>query len=80
MRDSDVFLVASITKVFVATAVFILVQDGKLRLNDNVGLAVTRCACWSICQLQVFARFRLATSTTFGSLMIIATESLSSAK
>jgi D-alanyl-D-alanine carboxypeptidase len=34
-RTSDVFLVASITKVFVATAVFLLFQEGKLRLNDK---------------------------------------------
>ena len=36
MRDSNVFLVASITKVFVATAVFLLVQDGKLTVNDKI--------------------------------------------
>jgi CubicO group peptidase (beta-lactamase class C family) len=36
MLDDDVFLVASITKVFVATAVFLLVQDGKLRLDDKI--------------------------------------------
>ena len=35
MRDSNVFLVASITKVFVATAVFLLVQDAKLTVNDK---------------------------------------------
>ena len=36
MRDSNVFLIASITKVFVATAVFLLVQDGKLTVNDKI--------------------------------------------
>jgi CubicO group peptidase (beta-lactamase class C family) len=36
MRDGNAFLVASITKVFVATAVFLLVQEGKLGLDDKV--------------------------------------------
>jgi D-alanyl-D-alanine carboxypeptidase len=36
VRDDNVFLLASITKVFVATAVFLLVQDGKLQLDQKV--------------------------------------------
>lgn len=36
MRTDYVFPVASITKVFVTAAVFLLVQDGKLSLNDKV--------------------------------------------
>lgn len=36
MRLDNVFLVASITKVFVTTAVFLLVQDGRLNLNDKI--------------------------------------------
>ena len=36
MRVDHAFLVASITKVFVATAAFLLVEDGKLHLDDKI--------------------------------------------
>lgn len=36
MRTDYVFPVASITKVFVTTAVFLLVQDGRLSVKDKV--------------------------------------------
>jgi CubicO group peptidase (beta-lactamase class C family) len=36
MRMDDAFLVLSITKVFVATAAFLLVEDGKLHLDDKI--------------------------------------------
>lgn len=36
MRTDNVFLVASITKVFVTTGVFLLIQDGKLHLDDKI--------------------------------------------
>jgi CubicO group peptidase (beta-lactamase class C family) len=36
MRADNVFPVASITKIFVTTAAFLLVQDGKLNLNDKI--------------------------------------------
>jgi len=36
MRVDDAFLVASITKVFVATAAFLLVEEGKLHLDDKI--------------------------------------------
>lgn len=40
MKVEDVFPIASITKVFTATAVFELVQDGRLRLQDRVSSIV----------------------------------------
>ena len=36
MRTDNAFLVASITKVFVTTGVFLLIQDGKLHLDDKI--------------------------------------------
>jgi len=35
MKADDVFSIASITKLFTATAIFELVQDGKVRLDDK---------------------------------------------
>lgn len=35
-RIDDVFALASITKIFVTASVFLLVQDGKLRLDDRI--------------------------------------------
>lgn len=40
MKVEDVFPIASITKVFTATAVFELVQDGRIRLQDRVSSIV----------------------------------------
>lgn len=36
MKAEDVFPIASITKLFTATAVFELVQDGRIRLDDRI--------------------------------------------
>jgi D-alanyl-D-alanine carboxypeptidase len=35
VRTDNVFLVASITKVFVTTGVFLLIRDGKLHLETT---------------------------------------------
>jgi D-alanyl-D-alanine carboxypeptidase len=34
--EDSVFPLASVTKIFTATAVYLLVQEGKLRLSDKV--------------------------------------------
>jgi D-alanyl-D-alanine carboxypeptidase len=48
MKVEDVFPIASVTKLFTATAVFELVQDGRIRLEDKVSSVVPGLpAAWS---------------------------------